>query len=216
MRLTKHGHACVRLEHAGGTLVIDPGGWSEGDAAVGADAVAVTHEHADHFDLDRLHAAADANPDLELFTHAGIAEQLQPLRDRGVAVHVLSDGDTASMAGLDVHVHGERHAVIHPDIPVVTNIGFHVQAPGGSVFHPGDALTVPADPVGVLLVPLHAPWSKFSEVVDFVRGVGAATAYAVHDGLLNATGTGLIGRQLASLAPDTAYTRLEPGTSVET
>ncbi len=50
MKLTKMSHSCVRLEKDGRVLVVDPGGFSEEDAAVGADAVLVTHEHPDHFD----------------------------------------------------------------------------------------------------------------------------------------------------------------------
>src|SRR5215469_5952080 len=49
MRMTKLGHACVRLEKDGTALVIDPGTWSDADAALsGASAVLITHEHADH------------------------------------------------------------------------------------------------------------------------------------------------------------------------
>lgn len=54
VRITKYVHSCVRLEHEGGTLVIDPGVWSEPEALAGADAVLVTHEHNDHVDLLRL------------------------------------------------------------------------------------------------------------------------------------------------------------------
>ncbi len=52
-----------------------------------------------------------------------------------------------------MQVHGELHAVIHPDIPRVTNVGFLVE--GGKVFHPGDALTVPDHPVETLDAPGH-------------------------------------------------------------
>jgi L-ascorbate metabolism protein UlaG (beta-lactamase superfamily) len=47
MRLIKYTHACVRLEHDGRALVIDPGTWSEPAALDGATAVLVTHEHFD-------------------------------------------------------------------------------------------------------------------------------------------------------------------------
>ena len=46
MRLTKLGHACVRLDKDGAALVIDPGVWSQAaEALSGASAVLVTHEH---------------------------------------------------------------------------------------------------------------------------------------------------------------------------
>ena len=32
LRITKFGHACVRVKHDGVTLVVDPGGWTEPEA----------------------------------------------------------------------------------------------------------------------------------------------------------------------------------------
>ena len=74
--LTKKFHACVRLEKGGRTLVLDPGGFGEEDAAVGADAVLVTHEHPDHFDEGRLRTAMEANPAAEIWTLKAVADQM--------------------------------------------------------------------------------------------------------------------------------------------
>lgn len=216
MELTKKGHACVALHREGRTLVIDPGGFSEADAAVGADAILVTHEHPDHFDESRLRAALEANPAAGIWTLRSVAERISaafPGR-----VHTVGDGDAFTAAGFEVEVHGELHAVIHPDIPRVTNVGYAVTAPGaGTVFHPGDALTVPGRPVDTLLLPVHAPWSKVAEVVDYVREVRPRVAYDVHDGLLSDFGHLVYGRLLGPNGPGVAgaeHTRLEPGQSV--
>ncbi len=115
MKLTKMSHSCVRLEKDGRVLVVDPGGFSEEDAAVGADAVLVTHEHPDHFDEGRLRAALEADPAAEIWTLKAVADQISaafPGR-----VHTVGHGDVFTAAGFDVQVHGELHAVIHPDIP---------------------------------------------------------------------------------------------------
>jgi L-ascorbate metabolism protein UlaG (beta-lactamase superfamily) len=211
MELTKHGHACVVLTEGEQRLVIDPGAFTDPAALEGATAVLITHEHADHFEPQRLKAALDADPALEVWTNAAVAAQLDGLGSR---LHVVGHGDAVSVAGIDVHVHGEMHAVIHPDIPQITNVGFLV---GGQVFHPGDALTVPDEPVATLLLPVHAPWSKVGEVIDYVRAVDADQAYAIHDGLLNDTGLGFVGMMLGEGGPGTPtpYTRLVPGESVE-
>ncbi|MDB1089244.1 MBL fold metallo-hydrolase [Streptomyces sp. ACA25] len=209
MELTKKGHACVRIAKDGRTLVIDPGAFSEEDAALGADAVLITHEHPDHFDEGRLRVALDADPALEVWTLRSVAEQLTaafPGR-----VHTVGHGDTFRAAGFDLEVHGELHAVIHADLPRVTNIGFVVD---GAVFHPGDALTVPGRAVSTLLLPVHAPWSKFSEVVDYVREVRPERALAVHDGLLGEFGHVVYGRNLGPQGPGlggAGYARLVPG-----
>jgi L-ascorbate metabolism protein UlaG (beta-lactamase superfamily) len=211
MELTKQGHACVVISDGDQRIVIDPGSFTDPAALDGATAVLITHEHPDHFEPQRLRAALDADPGLELWTNRSVAARLEGLGGR---VHVVGHGDAVTVAGLDVRVHGELHAEIHPDIARIPNVGFLV---GGRVFHPGDALTVPDEPVATLLVPLHAPWSKIAEVIDYERAVGADQAYAVHDGLLNETGLALVGGLLGERGPGTPtpYTRLAPGDSVE-
>jgi L-ascorbate metabolism protein UlaG (beta-lactamase superfamily) len=211
MELTKHGHACVVLSEDDRRVVIDPGAFTDPAALDGASAVLVTHEHFDHFSPDVLRAAMDADPGLEVWTNRSVAGQLDGLGSR---VHVVGDGDAVTVAGFDVTVHGELHAVIHPDLPRIPNVGFLV---GGLVFHPGDALTVPEEPVSTLLLPVHAPWSKVSEVIDYVRAVHADQAFAVHDGLLNDTGLGVVGGMLGERGPGTPtpYSRLAPGDSVD-
>ena len=54
MRMIKYTHACVRLERDGRSLLIDPGTWAEDAAFEGVSDVLVTHEHADHIDVERL------------------------------------------------------------------------------------------------------------------------------------------------------------------
>ena len=87
----------------------------------------------------------------------------------------------------------------------------------GRVFHPGDAFTVPEAPVATLLLPLHAPWSRTADVIDYVREVRAEQAYSVHDGLLNDAGLGVVGGLLGERGPGTPTPlgRLAPGDTVE-
>ncbi|MGW0960506.1 MBL fold metallo-hydrolase [Streptomyces gelaticus] len=207
LTLTKKTHSCIRLEKNGRTLVIDPGAFSEQDAAAGADVMLVTHEHPDHFDEGRLRAVMEADPAAEIWTLRSVADRLAaafPGR-----VHTVGHGDTFTAAGFDVQVHGELHAVIHPDIPRITNIGFLVD---GSVFHPGDALTVPDRPVDTLLLPVMAPWNKISEVIDYVREVGPRRAIDIHDALLTDLARPIYDNQIGSLG-GADHGRLAPGDS---
>jgi L-ascorbate metabolism protein UlaG (beta-lactamase superfamily) len=211
MELTKHGHACIALSDGERRLVIDPGAFTDPSALDGATAVLVTHEHPDHFVPDRLRAALDADPSLEIWTNKAVAAQLDV---PGGRVHVVGHGDAVTVAGVEVQVHGELHAEIHPEIPRIANIGFLVD---GQVFHPGDALTVPDEPVATLLVPMHAPWSRTADLIDYVRAVHADQAFAVHDGALNEIGLGMVTGLLGERGPGTPtpFSRLAPGDTVE-
>jgi L-ascorbate metabolism protein UlaG (beta-lactamase superfamily) len=212
VRFTKLGHSCVRLEKDGAVLVIDPGTFTDAAAALaGASAVLVTHEHPDHFDADAIRAALQANPDLTLGANRSIIAQFGEFGGR---VHETRHGDALTFADFSVHVYGVDHALIHQDIPRVVNNGFLIE---GELFHPGDSYTIPAEPVGTLLVPISAPWLKAGEMIDYFRAVAPARGYAIHDAILNETGLALMTRMMSvAAAPSGALvSRLEPGTSLD-
>ena len=123
-------------------------------------------------------------------------------------------GDALSVAGFSVHVYGVDHALIHQDIPLVVNNGFLIE---GEMFHPGDSYTIPAEPVGTLLVPISAPWLKAGEMIDYFRAVAPARGYAIHDAILNEAGLALMTRMLSVAAASSGapVARLEPGTTLD-
>ncbi|MEU4569737.1 MBL fold metallo-hydrolase [Micromonospora sp. NPDC023956] len=209
MRLTKYGHSCVRVEHDGGVLVIDPGTFSESAEALdGVDAVLVTHQHPDHVDVPALTRQLDRRP-FTLYGPASLATTVDGLPD---VLTPVEPGQSFTAAGIPVRAHGGRHAVIHPDIPVVDNLGYLV---GETVYHPGDALVAPDDvTIELLFLPIHAPWAKFSESLDFLRAVAPRRAYALHDGLLNDNGLAVLEANFRRLSP-VDYQRLTPGTRID-
>lgn len=194
MRLTKLGHACVRIEYDGQVLVVDPGAFTEAEAVDGATAVLVTHQHFDHLDVAHL-----ARTDAPVYTIESVRREIADA-DPEVAerVQVVTAGQEFDV-GLPVTGVGERHAVVHPELPPMDNTGFVLDVGGTRVYHPGDSLTLPDGPVDVLLLPVTGPWCKLSEVADFCRAVGAPRSMAIHDGLLNDTGLRVFGRILGGL-----------------
>ncbi|MBD2898736.1 hypothetical protein amrb99_77090 [Actinomadura sp. RB99] len=212
MRLTKLGHACVRLTEDDRTLVIDPGGLTgDADPYAGARAVLVTHEHFDHFDADGLRKAMAADPALEVWTSRTVAESLA---DLGGRVHQVGHEDAVTVAGFDVRVYGEDHEIMHPDLPPIPNVGFLVD---GEVFHPGDALTVPGEPVPTLCLPGNAPWMRAVDLYEYTRAVRPERAFAIHDGLLNEVGLSVMERVLTGAGEELGreFRRLAPGTTVD-
>jgi L-ascorbate metabolism protein UlaG (beta-lactamase superfamily) len=189
--LTKFGHACVRLEKAGRRLVIDPGNLTDVPAALeGAEHVLVTHEHADHLDdgpvLDYLAAHQDVTVRAPVAAAARLVDQLTAAGGRADRIIPTGAGEEFETAGFAVRTVGGQHAVIHPQIPVVANTGYLID---GKIYHPGDSYIVPTGPApDTVLVPLQAPWSKLSEMVDFITAVRPRQAIPVHDGLLNGRG----------------------------
>ncbi|WP_026538467.1 MBL fold metallo-hydrolase [Arthrobacter sp. 9MFCol3.1] len=217
MKLTKFTHACVRLEQDGRVLVFDPGTFSETDRALaGAHAVLITHEHADHVDVDAVAAALQSNTALELFAPEAVAATLRgKAPDAGSRIHAAAAGEEFETSGFAVRTFGGQHALIHPQIPVVANVGYLVD---GNVYHPGDSFAIP-DGVDVktLLVPIHAPWNKVGEVVDFVIGVRAPRAFPIHDALLNELGRGLVEGHVTRIGAKygTEYRHLSSGDTAE-
>jgi L-ascorbate metabolism protein UlaG (beta-lactamase superfamily) len=209
MRLTKFGHSCLLVEEGQARILLDPGTLSGGfEALEGLTAVLFTHQHADHLDPERLRGLLDRSPRARVLSDQGSAG---PLGEAGVEVEVVADGQELDVGGVAVRVAGRDHAVIHPDIPVIPNVGYLV---GGRLFHPGDAFTAPGAPVEVLAVPAGAPWLKVAEPVDYLRAVRPRVAVPVHDKVLSEVGRSLHFGQLERLG-GTSLRVLDDGAPTE-
>lgn len=211
MRIFKQGHACVRVESDDAAVVLDPGMFTDPEAVRDASAILITHEHPDHWTPELLGATT-----APVFTIAAVAARIaESAPEVAERVTVVAPGDVLDL-GVRVTVVGENHAVIHPELPRVDNSGYLLEVEGTRIFHPGDALTVPAQTPDLLLLPVSAPWLKVAECIDFARDVGARRSLAIHDAVYSEAGLGIVDGHLARfLAPQgQEYVRLAPGSEL--
>jgi len=182
MRVTKHEHACLRLEREGKTLVIDPGSFtlplSDLRGVVG---VVITHEHPDHWTAQHLDRIRATYPSVPIYAPEGVAQTAA-----GFDITVVAPGDEVEAEPFRLSFHGGQHAVIHESIPVIDNVGVLVD---GEFYYPGDSYAVPkgAD-VRLLAAPVGAPWLKIGEAMDFVLAVKPRRAFGTHDMTLSRAG----------------------------
>ena len=208
MRITKFGHACVRIETGSHTIVLDPGGFTEPEAVDGATAVLITHEHADHYSVDHLRRT-DAPIHTIDAVAAKIREDAPEIAERVTVVEQGQEFDP----GVPTRVVGEKHAIIHPEMQHFDNSGYLLDVEGLRVLHPGDSLTLPKAGVDLLLLPVSAPWLKISECIDFAREVGAPRSLAIHDKIYSDIGLKMADAHLNRMLGERAqaFVRLQPG-----
>lgn len=203
MKLTKYEHACFTIEKDDQLLVVDPGGFTtDFMPPTNVVAIVITHEHGDHLDHTRLAAIIDQNPTAIIVAHPSVTTHIESFQTRSVL-----PGDHSTVGVFDLTFYGGDHAVIHPDIPVVANLGVLINE---RVYYPGDSFTRPNVPVDVLALPIGAPWLKLSEAVDFIREVKPCLAFPTHDAVLSDTGKDLADRILPQLLEkhDIVYQRI--------
>ena len=92
--------------------------------------------------------------------------------------------------------------MIHPDLPRFFNSGYVFTLGDTTVFHPGDALTVPEQQVDILCVPVCAPWMRAAEGIDFAACTGAPRNVAIHDRIYSEAGLRIVDGQYGLLLPN--------------
>ena len=182
MRITKFGHSCLLVEENNERILVDPGVWSVlPDSLSAVQAILLTHEHPDHIDPNLLHAVLAKSPEATIYTNKAVGKKLDAEKINYTTIH---PEQSFFVGEVTIAVIGEKHAVIYPELPEISNTGYLIN---NRLFVTGDALTVPGRPVEILALPVCAPWSKIIEVIDYAKKVLPKMAFPVHDGMLKIT-----------------------------
>lgn len=186
MQITKFGQCCLLIEVAGKRILTDPGRFSVAQNEVTAlDLILITHEHADHLHTESLQMIMKNNPKAQVVTNESVGKILTGL---GISYEILAEAHQVERCGVALEAFVGKHVEIFEEVGQVQNTGYFIAE---KLFYPGDAYTEPNKPVPVLALPVAGPWCKAAEAIAYAIKVNPATAFPVHDAVLNAEGTAL-------------------------
>ncbi len=173
--ITKLVHACLLVEADGKRILVDPGIFTARDERFdlamveGVDRILITHEHADHVDVDLVRSILERSNPAEVETTASL--------------QVILSGQ-----GMDSVIAGTpQFAAPHERIPIgpgPENTGFHIE---GVLSHPGDSHSF-VESMPILAMPFAAPWGSLVAGVDRTRLVGPSYVIPIHDWFLTESG----------------------------
>ncbi|WP_102191956.1 MBL fold metallo-hydrolase [Microbacterium aurantiacum] len=211
MRVTKYEHACLRIERAEETLLIDPGSFTTPVSDLGnVVGLVITHEHPDHWTPEHLDRILRGAPGTPIFAPAGVARAAD-----GYEITVVAPGDIVEVGGFKLRFFGGEHAIIHSSLPMIDNLGVLVNE---KLYYPGDSYAVPAGvEIDTLAAPLGAPWLRIGDAMDFVLAVSPRRAFGTHDMTLSVIGKGMHRQRLqwATEQGSGEFLALEPGDTLD-
>jgi L-ascorbate metabolism protein UlaG (beta-lactamase superfamily) len=180
MKIQKFGHCCFIAEPKPGIKIMtDPGSFSTTqNTATGITAVAITHEHGDHFHIDSLKEVLKNNPSAIVITNTAVGKLLT---EAGIAFTKVEEGETYDLQGVTIAGFGNTHAEIYGDYGQVQNTGYMIDA----LCYPGDAFHYPDATVDILALPIAGPWMKVKESIDYAKKLNPRIAFAVHDAIVS-------------------------------
>lgn len=180
MKITKLGHSCFVAEPKEGVRVMtDPGAYSPlAMEEKNISAVLITHEHQDHMHVETLKKVLENNPSAVVITNTAVGKFLD---EAGIKYEKIEEGQKYDLRGVIISGFGNVHAEIYPTIGPFQNTGYMID----NLCHPGDSLNYPDADVGILALPIIAPWMRLKDAVDYAKNVKPRIVFPVHDATIH-------------------------------
>ncbi len=176
MKVTKLGHCCLVIEIRGVRFLTDPGNYTTSqNEAKNIDCVVISHEHTDHLHVESVKTILKNNPNAIVVSNDSVGKILSK---ENIPFIKVADGESYKIRDVVITGHGLKHAPIYKEYEQVENTGYFFDE---KLFYPGDALTIPNQPVDILAFPVTGPWIKISEAMDYALAVKPRIAFPVHD-----------------------------------
>lgn len=176
MKITKYGHACLLLEEEGAKILLDPGAYNQTPSISDLDAILISHEHQDHFQISQIQELVANNPSVQIITNQSVAKLLE---SAGIEYSVLAHGESTTVRGVAVSSRGKKHSFIYGELPDCENSGFLIAE---KFYYPGDSFFIPEEKVEILALPVAGPWMKLGECIVFAKAISPKKVIPVHDG----------------------------------
>jgi len=179
MIIKKFAHSCLLIEVDGVKILTDLGSWNpEVPNVSGLNAVLITHEHQDHFDIEKLKVLLSQNEGTKVITHPAVGEKL---REAAIEYQSIETGERIEVAGVSVESCGSDHAIIYGTTPPCRNTGYLI---ADRFYMPGDALhDTPSKQIEILALPTGGPWMKVSEAIDYAKSLKPKIVIPIHDAM---------------------------------
>lgn len=210
MKITKFGHACLLVEKNGVNLLIDPGSFTDlPDDLPVIDAVIVSEEHYDHFNLDNLQKITSTEDSLQIYTTESVAQQIA---EHNFSVHTITDSTTVDVQGVKITLTPIDHAVVYQKSPCISL----TIAIDNDLYYPSDSFTVTDQKYKVLALPTSGPWFKVESAIEFTNAVASDIVIATHNALNSEIGNDVTHKFItANISPDRQFVHLQNGESLD-
>ncbi|MBA2279534.1 MBL fold metallo-hydrolase [Candidatus Saccharibacteria bacterium] len=176
-KLTKYVHACLLLESEKATVLIDPGqmsfesGLFTANSLQRLDAIAITHEHFDHFYLPFVQQLVQWFPHVKIVSPSSLKAQLT-----ASGIHV--DNSTQL-----IHAQHAQHESMEPLSGGVTADNILVDVLG-VLTHPGDSYQVDKSKA-IFALPLAGPWGSAIDGIKLSDKLHPKYIMPIHDWMWN-------------------------------